>query len=223
MHQQCSFYGVCKCVYVRVMTHRIIMFFFYIRITYASQIIMFRLLYDQCKPGDSLEVVIFYNDISNMVADRVTLNIKDIIRDPDDVFIEEKKYVRRRFVLEQPITIGKKNIVVHHIDAFFRLVFEYDGGARYTETVKFKIDGLPDMSLLDMCMYAPEFDEKIAQLNKLSDEYQKACTPDGDVQPDVVYVCPECISAGIKEGCKHKLDKIPHWTGLDGKKLSKLI
>lgn len=187
---------------------------------------MFAILYNQCKPGDSLDVVICYNDISNMVADRVTLKIKDIISDPDDVFIEEKKYVRRRFVLTEPITIGKKNIVVHHFDACFRLVFEYDGGARYTETVKFQMDGLPDMSLLDMCMYAPEFDEKIAQLNKLSDEYQKARTPDGDVLPDVVYVCPACIAAGIKEGCEHKLDKIPPWPGLgyvSGKKVSKLI
>lgn len=187
---------------------------------------MFGILYNQCKPGDSLDVVIFYNDISNMVAERVTLKIKDIIRDPDDVFIEEKRYVHRRFVLTEPITIGKKNIVVHHIDAFFRLAFEYDGGARYTETVKFKIDGLPDMSLIDMCMYSSELDEKIAKFNELYDEYQKACTPDGDVQPDVVYVCPACISAGIKEGCNHQLDKIPPWPELgyvSGKKVSKLI
>lgn len=188
---------------------------------------MFGILYNQCKPGDALDVVIIYNDVELMVADRVTLRIKDIIRGTEDVYFDEKRYVRRRYVLETPVTIGRKPITLHHFDASFRLVFEYtetNEGARYTETVKFQIDGLPDMSLLNMCMYTPEFDEKIAEVNNVYDRIQLRRL--SQAKRDVSYICPACIAAGIKEGCNHQLDKIPHWSGPDyvsGKKVNKLI
>ena len=140
---------------------------------------MFQELWES-EEGNSFDVFMFYNDIRNMVADRVTLKIKENTKqDPvevQDMMGGRKKYQKRTLVLSEPITIGVQHTVVESIDLLLYLVIEmrdFDDVGKHHSDDKIQIQHFDKNTAFDITEYDPEMEEQFRQIKLVFGEQHK--------------------------------------------------
>ncbi len=128
---------------------------------------MFQTLWESTE-DNSFDVFVFYNDIRNMVADRVTLKIKENIKqDPvevQDFMGGRKKYQKRTLVLSEPVTLGVQGNVVTSIDLLLYLVIEmrdFNDVGKHHNDEKIQMAHFDVNTSFDITEYDPEMQDKL--------------------------------------------------------------